>query len=162
MYLAVRHRSVIRKVTEETVFEISQRILRTTPKLQGDSCLCPRPNCSGQCGPQLMAAVAFQVSWPWKQPPCLHLSHQEHTADCTLSPRSLSALRDSFLESTWCLEKDTYVSKERNNLGVSCSFNQKCHSLGKSFNLSEMHLLIYERIIILNMSAYLKECINTK
>lgn len=131
MFLAVGHRSVIRKVTEETVFEISQRILRTTPKLQGDSCLCPRPNCSGQRGPQLMATVDFQVSWPWKQPPCLHLSHQEHTADCTLSPRSLSALRDSFLESTWYLAKDTYASKERNNLGVSCSSNQKCHSLWK-------------------------------
>ena len=90
---------VIRKVTEETVFEISQRIPRT-PKLQGDSCLCPRPNCSGQCGPQLMAAVTFQVSWPWEQP-------QEHTADCTLSSRSLSALCDSFLESTWYLAKDT-------------------------------------------------------
>ena len=100
-------RLVIRKVTEETVLELSPRICRTTPAQQGNSYLCRRPSCSGQRGPHLASAVAFRVSRPWKLPPWLQLFHQGHAEDCSVSPRSLSALCGGFLEATWYLAKNT-------------------------------------------------------
>ena len=83
--------------------------------------LAPDSLCSGVPGQH----------WPQKLPPWLHLFHQGHTEDCSLSGRSLSALYCSgFLEATWSLSKNTQNLKERNtSLGVSCSFDQKIHSL---------------------------------